>query len=234
MMESTGQMYAERDELKDDDAFNCFRSTTGPRRPGLDVFTAPKVIGNHELEQAHGAGRQDVPVPPAPLRPRLRHATSPGREASSSGASRCRNRRHGFPGSQQFDQLVVYMTPREIIKAATSRWVTDRRPQGVHGGSVGAQAVRGAAAASRRPVRPSSGPQCVLAGLRGPRRGVRAPVHLGADGQVHGGHHRLAAAAAVDPNQPVPVMLHSGTGAPGSTTAVLLVTKEGSAHGKGL
>ncbi len=47
MMDSTGQMYQERDELKDD-AFNCFIAHHRPKDSCPDVFTAPKVIGNHE------------------------------------------------------------------------------------------------------------------------------------------------------------------------------------------
>ena len=112
-------------------------------------------------------------------------------------------------GSQQFDQLVVYMTPREII----SRYeplATDRRPQE----STVALWERKLSEAQQYGPHGQYGPpaasgQSLLASVA--RDGVRAPVHLGADGQVYGGHHRLAAAAAVDPNQPVPVMLHSGT-----------------------
>lgn len=45
--------------------------------------------------------------------------------------------------------------------------------------------------------------------------GVQAPVHLGSQfgvmgkPQVVGGHHRIAAAADIDPNQPIPVLHHA-------------------------
>ena len=47
MLDSTGQMYKERDELKDD-AFNCFVQHKRPKDSCPDVFTDAKVIGNHE------------------------------------------------------------------------------------------------------------------------------------------------------------------------------------------
>jgi hypothetical protein len=46
--------------------------------------------------------------------------------------------------------------------------------------------------------------------------GARDPVHLGTDvgslgkPQVVGGHHRIAAQADINPNQPMPVLHHEG------------------------
>jgi hypothetical protein len=47
MKNATGEMYIERDELKDD-AFNCFIQHHRPSTSCPDVFTEAKVIGNHE------------------------------------------------------------------------------------------------------------------------------------------------------------------------------------------
>jgi hypothetical protein len=47
MMESTGQMYMERDELKAD-AFTCFEAHHRPKDSCPDVFSPAKIIGNHE------------------------------------------------------------------------------------------------------------------------------------------------------------------------------------------
>jgi hypothetical protein len=113
-------------------------------------------------------------------------------------------------GSQQFDQLMLYMTPREIL-TRYHPLDTDRRPSE----SAAALWQRKLAEAQQHGPYGQYGPAAaspedsLLSSVA--RNGVLAPVHLGADGQVYGGHHRLAAAAAVDPNQPVPVMLHSGT-----------------------
>lgn len=47
MMGATGEMYAERDELKAD-AFSCFEEHHRPKDSCPDVFSDSKVIGNHE------------------------------------------------------------------------------------------------------------------------------------------------------------------------------------------
>lgn len=45
--EATGNMYAERDELKDD-ALKCFEAHHRPKDSCIDVFDESKIIGGHE------------------------------------------------------------------------------------------------------------------------------------------------------------------------------------------